>query len=190
MSKTKIISIIIAILTVTILVSGIIVAYKAEQSTFVSNETMADRLAERSNNEDVNLEIEQITSDIDASDWKTYRNDEYGFEFKYPIDWNIREYKRGEPKNDPTISKRTLEFLDSSDNFKLFVIVDDAKNLHVYAKPDKNVLVNTEIVGILEKGSRIQVIFPNSNNIISFNGVKPISSDLYNAIILSYKNIN
>jgi hypothetical protein len=26
---------------------------------------------------------------VDMSDWKTYRNDKYGFEFKYPSDWNI-----------------------------------------------------------------------------------------------------
>ena len=26
---------------------------------------------------------------IDTSDWKTYRNEEYGFEVKYPVDWVI-----------------------------------------------------------------------------------------------------
>ncbi len=28
---------------------------------------------------------------IDTSDWKTYRNEEYGFEFKYPKEWAIKK---------------------------------------------------------------------------------------------------
>lgn len=28
---------------------------------------------------------------VDTSDWKTYRNEEYGFEVKYPKDWMVEE---------------------------------------------------------------------------------------------------
>ncbi len=30
---------------------------------------------------------------IDTSDWKTYRNEEYGFEFKYPKNWEVQRLK-------------------------------------------------------------------------------------------------
>jgi len=30
-------------------------------------------------------------SEIDISDWKTYRNKEYGFEFRYPKEWGVYE---------------------------------------------------------------------------------------------------
>lgn len=31
------------------------------------------------------------TVEDETADWKTYRNEEYGFEFKYPVDWITKE---------------------------------------------------------------------------------------------------
>lgn len=30
-------------------------------------------------------------TEVDTSDWKIYRNEEYGFEFKYPTNWLLKE---------------------------------------------------------------------------------------------------
>jgi len=35
------------------------------------------------------------TQNNQTSEWKTYKNDRYSFEIKYPSDWNFREYDSG-----------------------------------------------------------------------------------------------
>ncbi len=41
--------------------------------------------------EEVRIIENTDTNDVDISDWKTYHNDEYGFEIKYPSEWGIPE---------------------------------------------------------------------------------------------------
>ena len=41
------------------------------------------------------VQLTAPSSTIDISDWKTYRNEKYGFEVKYPPDWIVRSNDRG-----------------------------------------------------------------------------------------------
>lgn len=70
---------------VALLVVGGIFWY-LKQNTPVLN-TATDTLDISALEKELGIEIKEIeppTSDIDTSNWKTYRNEEYGFEFKYP----------------------------------------------------------------------------------------------------------
>lgn len=58
-------------------------------SSMKEDETLSTTTTETTTEDDVQPEI--ITSNIDTSNWKTYRSDEYGFEVKYPGDWFVRE---------------------------------------------------------------------------------------------------
>lgn len=73
------------------------------------------------NTEDQNSQSgSSVGGDLSMNDWKTYRSEKYGLEFKYPADWKIQEYKSGNIDKgvsiglDPmeTISQSSYETLD------------------------------------------------------------------------------
>ena len=79
-------------------------------------------------------EPETITSDIDTSDWQTYRNEEYGFEVKYPAILNALEVPY--PGKDSDF-KETIYF----DLFKDHI---DSPNISITVKDTKGKVVNYE----------------------------------------------
>ncbi len=48
------------------------------------------------------------STDIDTSNWKTYRNEKYGFEVRYPGEWSVKTSQLG--------VRTTVEFTDVSKN--------------------------------------------------------------------------
>lgn len=49
-----------------------------------------------------NTNVEQ-GSEINTSDWQTYTNEEYGFSFKYPKDWTLKESATSVALNSPDL---------------------------------------------------------------------------------------
>ena len=76
----------ILILTLTIMLSGVIVVKQENKDCKLKKQGITNQ-----GRGGVDEERDVLTSDLDTSDWKTYRNEEYGFEFKYPESWNLAE---------------------------------------------------------------------------------------------------
>ncbi|KKT41258.1 MAG: hypothetical protein UW30_C0010G0014 [Candidatus Giovannonibacteria bacterium GW2011_GWA2_44_13b] len=80
-------------------------------------------------------------SQIDTSTWKTYRNEKYGFEVKYPSNWQISE-RNMEGLNPFVVLGNPLEGL------KVFVI-------YIFFKPNPNKLSSEDYVsGVLDKSDK------------------------------------
>ena len=145
-----------------------------------------------------NDKIESVFVNIDTSDWKTYRNEELGFEIKYPAEWyeninlnnDIFIFRPTEdPVEAPTVSlskiqenktisnyeKRVDEYMKNTFMIKKWIIVDGEKFIQ-YQSPF----------------SRQRLTFVNIKNdlfVLSLNSIDSISLDTYNSILalMSYK---
>jgi len=91
MSKKAIITIVIAV--VILVVAGGWFWYGEKQKPV--REPVVQNGAEQVDDNqpvlDAGSEINNQQSEIDMSDWQTYRNEEYGFEVRYPEGWEMKE---------------------------------------------------------------------------------------------------
>jgi hypothetical protein len=118
---------VVAVLVIA-LAAGVFVWQKQQESKQVVQEQAKQEDAAKTD----------VSTDINTSDWKTYRNEKYGYSIKYPSTWFVEEtdaankdpYLRGEDKiggdllisNYQTPSKYTLEDVPA-DIFSLFLMV-------------------------------------------------------------------
>ncbi len=60
----------------------------------ITKQTQEQKIKEQSNAQNQTIDGELKPEEkIDTSSWKTYRNEEFGFEFKYPKDWEVQRLK-------------------------------------------------------------------------------------------------
>ena len=61
-----------------------------------------------------------IVNGIDISNWKTYRNEEYGYMIKYPSDWEMREFPNTKTGASFTKNWERIIIASRKSNFKKF----------------------------------------------------------------------
>lgn len=141
------------------------------------------------------------TQEEDFSDWKTYQNEKYGFEFKYPRDWSKSDYKLELNKTNYLIGPdiglhgiggNQIDFYISLNNQTLTEWIN--KNIGFEGSDEKIIIGGVE--GIKRTGKdqitseiAIGIIFQNDNKVFSFSSVGEKNNNILNQILSTFKFI-
>jgi len=155
------------------------------------------------------LEPEIIASDIDTSNWQTYRNEEYGFEVKYPKEYDVRdrEYTGSNPdilkivhfrtdtssQNDYGISVIVKKMPEEGLDYKKITEEYNNNKFNIKIENNKIIVNKKEINQIKNIDNPIRDTYFESESryyIINFIPANVISSDIYNSFLLSFKILN
>ena len=123
---TKKIIIITTILTISA-ISGCfwyVQTVKEQRNNIVNND---ENLEAKENIWDANISTPSIEEEMDISNWQTYRNEEYGFEIKYPRSWTMVQKENYQSDN-----KKTFVCADFfPDQCPVAVLLDDTEEKRI-----------------------------------------------------------
>ena len=133
------------------------------------------------------------TNDINTSSWKTYRNEEYGFEVRYPIDEVVNIYQNTDcqkevfipassKSNEIYITNRSATFVCNAESYTIGILI---KNENIDAKSWLN--ANQARYSEKEEIESIKDIVIGGRNAIELIGNSNIGS-VYKLIVIQMPN--
>lgn len=151
----------------------------------------------------VHKEVESVNQPISTSEWETYKNNEYGFEIKYPMDWETVKSKNElqiracfKKKNEKVYDNEGLEI---ECRIAIYVVSIDRsldeirKQTNLYEDGSiTDIVVSSDIPALYIKrffGSQVDFIKDKKLFSIGLPQVKDQNQEIFESMVKSFKFI-